>query len=301
MSGLLEKINGGAVLVADGAMGTMLFTRGLKQGDCPEAFNLSHPEVLEEIASLYLEAGAEIIQTNTFGGSPLKLAMYGLEDKTGEINARAVTAVRNAVGDKALVSASCGPCGKILKPYGNADPDQVYQGFLRQMRALAEAGADIICIETMTDLKEAALAVKAAKAAAPDIPTMATMTFDQTPRGFFTIMGVTVEQAAAGLAEAGADIIGSNCGNGIENMIAIAREYRAHSDRPLLIQSNAGLPLSRNGKIVYPETPEFMAGKALDLIIAGVAVIGGCCGTGPEHIRAIRNAVDNYQKQTQSR
>ncbi len=294
MNSIIERLTDGAVLIADGAMGTMLFARGLKQGECPESLNLSRPEVLEEIAALYCEAGADIVQTNTFGGSPLKLAMYDLDDKTEKINANAVAAVRNAVGNKALVSASCGPCGKILKPYGDMDPEKIYETFIRQIEALAKAGADIICVETMTDLNEASLAIKAAKETAPDIPVMATMTFDPTPRGFYTIMGVTVEQAAVGLAAAGADIIGSNCGNGIENMIKIAKEYRRHSDLPLLIQSNAGLPFTRDGKLEYLETPEFMAEKTLKLIDAGVSIIGGCCGTTPEHIRAIRKTVDQY-------
>jgi 5-methyltetrahydrofolate--homocysteine methyltransferase len=292
MEPLLDRLARGEVLVADGAMGTMLFERGLRPGQCPEAINLERPELLEEIAALYLDAGAEIIQTNTFGASPAKLAMYELEDKTGPINSRAVQAVRRAVGDRALVSGSCGPSGRLLKPYGDADPDDILTGFSRQARALIDAGVDLICVETMTDLTEATLAVRAAKDVSPDIPVMATMTFDPTPRGFYTIMGVSIEQAAAGLVDAGADVVGSNCGNGIENMVLIARQLRACTDHPLLIQSNAGLPKTRDDRLVYEDTPEFMAAKVKDLLAAGVSVIGGCCGTAPEHIRAIRVAVD---------
>jgi 5-methyltetrahydrofolate--homocysteine methyltransferase len=292
MNNLLERLQAGEVLVGDGAMGTMLFAAGLKPGDCPEAFNLSKPELLEDIARQYLDAGADLIETNTFGGSPLKLSFYDLDGKTEEINRAAVKAVRKAVGDQALISGSCGPSGKILKPYGDTDPEQMRKSFARQLRALAEAGVDLFCIETMTDIHEAVIAVTAAKEVAPDLPVMATMTFDATPRGFFTVMGVTVERAAEELAAAGADVIGSNCGNGSDNMVKIAQEFRKHTKLPILIQSNAGLPVIENGEVVYLETPEYMAERARQMIELGVSIIGGCCGTTPEHIRAVRNEVD---------
>ena len=286
MKDLLERIKNG-VLVADGAMGTMLMACGLKPGDVPESFNLTQPEILEKIASLYLDAGAEIIQTNTFGASPLKLSFYSLDDKTEEINRNAVLAVRKAVGERAYISASCGPSGRLLKPYGDTEPEDVYSSFERQLKTLINSGVDIICVETMTDLTEATLAIKAAKTVSPSTPVMATMTFDPTPRGFYTIMGINIEQAAKGLETAGADIIGSNCGNGIENMIKIAIEFRQKSRLPLIIQSNAGLPEIKMNTVFYPETPEFMAEKAKELVSIGVSIIGGCCGTTPEHIRAL--------------
>jgi 5-methyltetrahydrofolate--homocysteine methyltransferase len=292
MAGVLEKLRAGEVLIGDGAMGTMLMAHGLAPGACPEAFNLERPDVLETIARAYLDAGADIVETNTFGGSPLKLAQYGLADETTAINRAAVAAVRRATGGTALVAGSCGPTGCTLKPYGDTDPAQVGAAFERQLAALLEAGVDLIVVETMTDLTEARLAVEAAKRLAPETPVAATMTFDATPRGFFTIMGTTVAEAAAGLAEAGAEILGSNCGNGIEAMVAIAREFRAATDRPLLIQANAGLPLMEGGRLVYPETPEFMAAQVPALVAAGVGIIGGCCGTTPEHIRAFRTCVD---------
>ncbi len=293
MPGLLERIEAGQVLVADGALGTMLLDRGLGPGECPEAWNLTRPHVLEEIARLYVEAGADFVTANTFGASPLKLAHYGLDGRMEEINRAGVATVRRAVGDRALVAASCGPCGQILKPYGDADPETVYDSFRRQMDVLIEAGADLICVETMVDPAEAVLAVRAAKDASPRTPVTATMTFDATPRGFFTIMGTTVEQAAARLVDAGADVVGSNCGNGIENMIAVAKLFRGATDRPLLIQSNAGLPEAKDGRLVYNEGPDFMAKKARELLAAGVSVIGGCCGTTPDHIRALRQVVNH--------
>jgi 5-methyltetrahydrofolate--homocysteine methyltransferase len=293
MISALERIQAGEVLVADGAMGTMLFAHGLGGGRCPEEYNLTHPEILETIARQYLEAGADIVQTNTFGGSPLKLAQYGLDAQTDTIVANGVKAVKQAVGGKAYVAASCGPSGKLLKPFGDCEPEAMKESFLRQMTAMINAGADLVCVETMTDLTEATLAVEAAREISADIPIMATMTFDPTPRGFYTVMGVTIEAAAKELKAAGANIIGSNCGNGIQKMIAIAVEFKQRTALPVIIQSNAGVPELKEGKPFYPETPEFMGQKTTALIEAGVAVIGGCCGTTPDHIRAIRAAVDN--------
>jgi 5-methyltetrahydrofolate--homocysteine methyltransferase len=287
--GFLDQIRQGKIFVADGAMGTMLFQRGLNPGDCPEALNLSNPEMLREIAGLYLEAGADIIQTNSFGGSPLKLAAYGLDEKADEINRMAVEAVKSAVsGKEAYIYGSCGPCGRILKPYGDTEPDEVYDSFRIQAKALIEAGVDMICVETMTDLNEAQLAIKSARDLSDDLPIMATMTFDPTPGGFYTIMGVDIKTASAGLEEAGGDIIGSNCGNGIENMIKIAYGFKAATSLPIIIQSNAGLPRMEGTTPVYDETPEFMAEKSRELVELGISVIGGCCGTTPEHIRAIK-------------
>ena len=291
MKGPLERLGAGEVLVGDGAWGTLLMEHGLGPGEPPEALNLTRPRVLEEIAGLYLDAGADLITTNTFGGSPMRLRAFGLEERTAEVNRAAVEAARRACGDRAYVSASIGPCGHVLAPYGDADPSEVAAGFERQIRSVAEAGADLICVETMIDLAEAVLAVRAARAAAPGLPVMATMTFERTRRGFYTVMGASIEAAVRGLTEAGADILGSNCGNGSAVMIEIAREFRARTEEPVAIQSNAGLPETRGREIVYPEGPETMAAAAEALLAAGVLLIGGCCGTTPAHVRAIRGVV----------
>jgi 5-methyltetrahydrofolate--homocysteine methyltransferase len=292
MNPLLTRLKDGEILAADGGMGSLLFEKGLKPGQCPEKLLLEKPELLEEIAKAYLKAGARIVQTNTFGGSPMKLADYGLEDSTEEINRRGAAVVKKAVEGKAYVSGSCGPTGKILEPYGDAKPEEMALGFERQIKALLEGGAQIICVETMIDLTEACLAVKAAKSLSPETPVMATMTFDKNPKGYFTMMGVSVKDAAAGLEEAGAEIVGSNCGNGLEKMIEIAREFKKVTRLPLLIQSNAGQPVTEGKKLVYPETPEFFREKVPDLIEAGVSIIGGCCGTTPEYVTAIKSAID---------
>jgi 5-methyltetrahydrofolate--homocysteine methyltransferase len=299
MEPILERLKKGEIIVGDGALGTMLFQRGLESGQCPELLNVTKPEVVEEIAQLYIEAGAEIITTNTFGASPVKLANYLLENRTEEINMVAVSIVKNAASiasrSGVYISGSCGPSGKILKPYGDADPGELYAGFLRQMKVLLDERADIICIETMTDIQEAILAVKASKSLSTTRPVIATMTFDETPRGFYTIMGVSIRDACENLQKAGADIIGSNCGNGVEKMIKVAREFKRFSSLPLIIQSNAGLPEIKDGKLFYSETPEFFADKTKELVEAGVSIIGGCCGTTPDHIRAIRKTVDSIR------
>jgi 5-methyltetrahydrofolate--homocysteine methyltransferase len=292
MGPLGERIGKRELLLLDGAMGTMLLERGLRPGECPESLNLARPEVLAEIAVLYLEAGADILETNTFGASPAALARYGLDDRLEEINEAAVRAVRGVVGDRAHVAASCGPSGRLLKPYGDAEPDDLYAGFRRQLECLVAAGVDAVCVETMIDLQEASLAVRAAKDVSSTTPVIATMTFDATPRGFHTVMGVSVDRAARGLREAGADAIGSNCGNGLEKMIEVARAFRECSDMPLAIQSNAGVPVIRGGAAVYAETPEFMAARTAELLAAGVSIIGGCCGTTPAHTKALRAVID---------
>jgi 5-methyltetrahydrofolate--homocysteine methyltransferase len=266
--------------------------KGLQSGKCPEKINLDNIDWLKEIAYDYIQAGADIIETNSFGGSSLKLAQYSLDDKMEEINRNAVMAVKQVIGDKAILAVSCGPTGCILQPYGDTDPDIVFDSFQKQIKVLIDTGADAIIIETMTDLEEATLAIKAAKSVASTIPIIASMTFDKTDNGFFTIMGVSIEMTAKRFEECGADIIGSNCGNGIENMIKIAAEFKNHSNLPIIIQSNAGLPIIKNGQTIYSESPSYMADQSKKLFEIGVSIIGGCCGTTPEHISSIRKEID---------
>lgn len=301
MPDLLQRLERGEILLGDGAWGTMLMERGLAPGQPPESLNLACPEAVLEVGRLYVEAGADLITTNSFGASPLNLGAYGLEERTDEINRRAVELAREAAQGRACVSASVGPSGRILAPVGDMEPAEARASFARQLQALAAAGPDLVCVETMTDLQEAVLAVRAAKHAVRGRPVMATMTFDATPRGFFSVMGVSVEQAARGLEEAGADIIGSNCGNGIEAMIGVAREFRRVTKLPVAIQANAGLPQRHGARLVYPETPEFMAEKAQELLDLGVSLLGGCCGTTPDHIRAFRRLLARPRAATSSR
>jgi len=295
VSDLIKRLSSGEVLVADGAMGTMLHKLGYGELAAPEEINLTHPEVLENIATDYLLAGAQIIQTNSFGGNPQKLAHAGLSDRVTEINREAAEAVRRVVENNAVVNGSIGPSGEILAPYGEADPEEIEAGFLVQARALIEGGVEMITVETMMDPVEACAAIRAVRSISSTTPLFATMTFDETPHGFYTIMGTSVEQAVEELLAAGADGVGSNCGNGTAAMVRLARLFRQCTEAPLLIQANAGMPEIINGSLVYSESPEIFAEYARQLLDAGVNIIGGCCGTTPEHIKAIRREVDIRQ------
>jgi 5-methyltetrahydrofolate--homocysteine methyltransferase len=271
-------------------MGSMLLARGLRLGECLESLNLTHPDWVGEITAMYVEAGADLVQTNTFGGSPLKLAASGLEADTEALNARGVEIARMAAGDRAYVLGSCGPCGRLLEPYGNTNRDDVRAAFRRQFRALAGPGLDGILIETMTNLAEALIALEAAREVV-QVPVLVTLTFNDTPRGFCTIMGNPIRECVRELQAAGADAIGSNCGSGVANMTRVAEEFRRFTDMPLIMQSNAGLPETVDGKLAYRESPESFAAEARALLALGVSIVGGCCGTTPEHIRAIRAVV----------
>ena len=288
---LLDRLRSGEILIGDGAWGTMLMARGLAAGQPPERWTLERPDALAEIALLYVAAGANLITTNTFGASPLRLRMHGLDADVDRLNARAVAIAREAVGGHAYVSASVGPTGHLLAPLGDAQPDEVYRGYVRQIAALAEAGADAICIETMTDVEEAALAVRAARATAPQLPVLVSMSFEVTRRGAFTVMGVSPAMAVARLGDAGADVIGANCGTGPEAMRHVADEFAGASGRPAIFQPNAGLPEQIRGDLVYPQGPDAYAQEAAKLAGAGGRIVGGCCGTTPEHIRALARAI----------
>lgn len=276
--------------MSDGALGTMLIARGLQPGQCPEFLNLEKPEWLIDIARGYLEAGSDIISANTFGASPLKLADYGLEDKTEEINRIGIELVKSVAKGRAYTAASIGSTGKLLQPYGDADPVDVHRNYMRQIKTLVEAGADIILIETMIDLDEAVIAVKAAREISLTIPISAAMTFNKTENGYFTVMGTHIKDVASSLEEAGANIIGSNCGNGLEMMIEIAREFKTATSLPIIIQSNAGLPEIKGGELHYTESASFFRERTPELMEAGVSIIGGCCGTTPDYVRAMKTA-----------
>ncbi len=278
-------------IIGDGGWGALLGDRGLPAGAAPERWTLEKPEIIEEIARAYVDARAELITTNTFGGSPIRLAQHRLGDRVEEINRRAVEIVRKAAAGRAFVSASIGPTGRLLAPLGDADPADVERGFAQQAGVLVDAGADLVCIETMTDLEEALLAVRAVRSVSAEIPVIATMTFDLTPRGPFTVMGVSVPQAAGALAAAGADVVGSNCGAGVEEMLVVAEAFLACANVPVAIQPNAGLPLLKDGRLTYPDSPARFAEAVAPLAARGVRILGGCCGTTPAHIHALRERV----------
>jgi 5-methyltetrahydrofolate--homocysteine methyltransferase len=279
------------ILVSDGAWGTQLQERGLTPGENPELWNVTHRSDIFSVAKSYVDAGADIILTNSFGGSPYKLALYGLSNRAAELNEAAGAISRETAGSDHLVLGSMGPTGAILMT-GDVSEHALYEGFYLQAKSLKKGGVDALCVETMSAIDEACLAVRAAREAT-GLEVACTFTFEKTVSGEYrTMMGVSPTEMADAVKEAGADIIGANCGNGIERMIDIVREIReADPSTPVLIHANAGKPEIRDGKTVFPETPAMMASRIGDLIKAGATIIGGCCGTAPEHIRALANAI----------
>jgi len=294
MPDLLKALKPGKVLVSDGAWGTYLHEKGLQPGECPESWNLSHPEEVYDIAISYVRAGADMIETNSFGGSRFKLRHYELEDKVWEINREAAAISRKAAGDNRFVLGSIGPTGKLLMA-GDVTEEELYDCFREQASALQSGGADAIIIETMSDLEEARIAVTAAKKHT-SCTVICTMTFERMADGTFrTMMGVMPSEMPEVLIRAGADILGSNCGNGTRDMIPILKELRSvNPDIPLIIQGNAGTPKYLEGKTVFMESPGETASFVPELIRNKVNIIGGCCGTTPEHIRLIRREVNKF-------
>jgi 5-methyltetrahydrofolate--homocysteine methyltransferase len=285
-------------LLGDGAMGTQLMIAGLEQGNCGEAWNLNHPERVLAIQRRYVEAGSDCLITNTFGGSRIMLNRHGQAGNVAEINAAAVRIARKAFGGRdGYVLGDIGPFGGLMEPYGEFTETQVRDAFLEQAQALVGAGADAIIVETQTSLEELQLALEAARdAGAPCI--IGSMAYDVTLDGstFRTMMGIDPEHAAAFMQEHGADIVALNCGTGMDMeraRQAIVR-YRQATALPLMAQPNAGQPKLVAMKVVYDETPEQMVTGVVPLLEAGAQIVGGCCGSTPDHIRAFRQEMDRY-------
>jgi 5-methyltetrahydrofolate--homocysteine methyltransferase len=285
-------------LLGDGAMGTQLMIAGLEQGNCGEAWNLTHPEKVLAIQRRYAEAGSDCILTNTFGGSRIMLNRHSQAGHVVEINQAAVRIAREAFGDRpGFVIGDIGPFGGLLEPYGDFTEEQVRQAFNEQAGALVDAGADAIIVETQTSLEELLLGIQAAKqAGAPCI--IGSMAYDVTLDGstFRTMMGIDPERAAEFMQQNGADIVALNCGTGMDMVRArtAVERYRKATGLPVMVQPNAGQPKLVNMKVVYDETPEQMVPGLAPLLDAGANIVGACCGSAPEHIRAFRQAMDEY-------
>jgi 5-methyltetrahydrofolate--homocysteine methyltransferase len=285
-------------LLADGAMGTQLMLAGLEAGACGEAWNLSHPDRVLAIQRAYVDAGADCLLTNTFGGSRIALERHGLGDRAAAINRAAVAIAREALGSRGgFVIGDIGPFGGLLEPLGEAREDDVRKAFAEQAQALVDAGADAIIVETQSSLEELALGLAAATGAgAPCV--IGSMAFNVTRDGasFRTMMGIDPERAAAFMDQLGVDIVALNCGAGMDmaRSLDAAARYRQVTTRPIMVQPNAGQPTLRGTRLTYDETPAQMAEGLIPLVTAGVRIVGACCGSTPDHIRALRQALDAW-------
>jgi len=284
MKPLIQELLAAAPVVTDGAWGSLFLASGLAPGEFSDAWNLTNPERVEAVPRAYVEAGSRVILTNTFRCNRITLAGHGLTGKIEELNRAGVEISRRAAAGRAKVFASTGPTGKLLV-MGNTTREELMDVYVEQTSILAAAGADAIILETMSDLEEAKIGVAAA--VRTGLPVIACMVYDSGKNKDRTMMGVTPEQAAQGLEEAGADVIGANCGQGPAKYIPICSRLRAATKLPLWIKPNAGLPQFIDGKTVYQTTPAEFAAEIRAIVEAGASFIGGCCGTTPDYIRAL--------------
>jgi methionine synthase I (cobalamin-dependent) len=286
---LIGELTAAGPVLTDGAWGTELQSRGLEAGEVPDLWNLSHPDRVEQVARAYVTAGSQVVLTNTFRANRIALATHPDVERVAEVNRAGVEISRRAASGEARVFASIGPCGKLLMT-GEVDEAALRAVFTEQAEALAAAGADAIVVETMSDLVEAGIAVEAAKSTG--VPVVACMIFDSGKNRDRTMMGVTATQAAEELTRFGADAVGANCGTGVEDYILVCATLAAATHLPIWIKPNAGLPELENGKVVYRTTPDEFAANVPRLLGAGARFVGGCCGTDPSFIEAMRRELD---------
>lgn len=293
MKSIIKSLAAGKVLVSDGAWGTFLQKEGLQPGECPELWCIEHREKVFNIAKSYVDAGSDIILTNSFGGTSFKLEHYGLIERVAELNEAAAAISRDAAGDDVIVAGSIGPTGKLLL-MGDVTEEELYDSFKEQAIALERGGADACCIETFAAIDEAELAIKAVRENT-QLEVICTFTFEKTVQGDYrTMMGVSPAQSSEACVKAGAHIVGTNCGNGMAQVGAIVREIiETVPDVPVVVHANAGMPVNIDGADTFPETPEEMAKNIIGVLDAGVKIVGGCCGTTPAHIEAMKKIVNN--------
>ena len=292
MHPLIQELTAHGPVLTDGAWGTEFQVRGLAAGECPDHWNLTHPDLVEEVARAYVEAGSQVILTNTFRANRISLQAHGLAEQAREINVRGVEISRRAAAGGARVFASLGPSGKLLM-MGEASEEELLAAYTEQAQALAEGGADALIFETMSDLAEAKVGVRAARPTG--LPVLVSLAFDSGKNLDRTMMGTTPEMAAAELTAAGADVIGANCGQGLETYAALCRRFHQATTLPIWMKPNAGLPELVDGSARYQTAPEAFAHHAPELIAAGANFLGGCCGTSPDFIRALAGALAGRQ------
>jgi 5-methyltetrahydrofolate--homocysteine methyltransferase len=293
-----ELLNNSKITILDGAMGTMLMARGLKAGEAPESMNLNHPEIVKDVHRAYILAGSQIILTNSFGGNRFRLKFHGLETNVREINlsaARIAREVADEFDQLILVAGSIGPTGELMRPIGKLTYEEAVQAFAEQASALSNGGVDVIWIETMGDLNEVRAAVEGVRLVTR-LPVTVTMTFESKGR---TMMGVTPEQLVKFARENQLDAVGANCGKGPEELIDVIRKMRlADPEITLIAKANAGIPKLVNGAIVYDGTPDVMADYAVNAYRSGACLVGGCCGSSPQHIKAITDTLASVGGET---
>lgn len=283
------------VVLFDGALGTMLMARGLSSGEAPEKWNVERPEVVKEIQRAYFAAGSDVVQTNTFGGNRFKLQDKGMEGDLLRINQAAVQLAREVCPPGRFVAGDVGPSGKLIAPFGPCAAEEMEGVFAEQGQILADAGVDLISIETMFSLEEALAALRGIRGITP-LPVFVSMTFDRNPRGFFTLMGETPETCVRALEENGADVLGSNCKLGSREMVDLIQEIRSLAKVPVIAQPNAGEPILKDGMTVYEQSPEAFAEDMLRIVEVGANVVGGCCGTTPIFIEKLRQRLSDQPR-----
>lgn len=297
---LLERLNNGEILICDGSTGIALQYKGCNPGESVEKWGLEHKDILMSLHAGYIDAGADIILTNTLGGNGIKLKKYGLENEVTSLNKALAELAREVVSrytKPVYVAGNLGPSGELMEPYGILSESDMIEAFSQQVKALVDGGVDFIFIETMIDVNEAVSAVKAVKVSC-DLPVFASMSFNPDRNGFRTVMGNTPEQAVDMLQSAGADVVGSNCGSVLASMMPdLIKQMKSAGAKFIVVEPNAGIPQLINGRTIFPETPEEMAVHVPAMIDAGANVVGGCCGAMAEHIKLIaQTARDHISK-----
>lgn len=291
MSASLFDLGRDRTVLFDGAMGTELMARGLAKGGVPELWNVERPEAVAQIHAAYFAAGADVVSTNSFGGTPVRLAAHGLEARAYELNLAAARLARGAAPAGRFVAGSLGPAGKFLKPQGPLTVEELTAAYAEQARGLADGGVDVFLIETQYDLREALAALRGVRSVSP-LPVFVTMTFSVFPRGYFTVMGDSAAKTAAALTAAGADAAGANCTLTSAEMAGCVAALRAATSLPLLAQANAGQPFVRDdGSVGHAQTLEDYVRHVPGIVRAGAGFVGGCCGTNPDFIRAMARII----------